>query len=307
MYGITEITVHATFRRMTRDDLTLSHMSPIGKRLSGLSLYLLDVEMQEVPIGVAGEIFIGGAGVARGYLGRPDLTAERFVASPFGKGERLYRTGDRARWRDDGQLIFLGRADQQVKIRGYRIEPGEVETALTRHPSVQQAAVIARVYGGAEASRLVAYVVPAAGVELDIADLRAFVQTILPDYMIPSAIVPLQALPLTVNGKLDKNALPDPEHQGRKSHVPPETAFEQVVANIWQEILNVPSVSVDDSFFDLGGHSLSAARMLSKLRSTLGVEIPLRTIFDKQTLGAFSDHTISYLPAELRDLAARRV
>ncbi|WP_349956567.1 amino acid adenylation domain-containing protein [Rhizobium sp. ZPR3] len=305
LYGPTECTMTTTYFPIpqTFDEATI----PIGKPIGNAVVQLLDGEMQEVPIGVAGEIFIGGAGVARGYLGRPDLTAERFVASPFGTGERLYRTGDRARWREDGQLIFLGRADQQVKIRGYRIEPGEVETALARHPSVQQAAVIARVYGGAEASRLVAYVVPAAGVELDIADLRTFVQTILPDYMIPSAIVLLQALPLTVNGKLDKNALPDPAHQGRKEHVPPRTAFEQVVANIWQEILKVPSVSVDDSFFDLGGHSLSAARMLSKLRSTLGVEIPLRTIFDKQTLGAFSDHTLSYLPAELRDLAARRV
>ncbi|NSZ87589.1 amino acid adenylation domain-containing protein, partial [Agrobacterium tumefaciens] len=285
MYGITEITVHATFRKMTKDDLTLSHMSPIGKRLSGLSLYLLDGEMQEVPIGVAGEIFIGGAGVARGYLGRPDLTAERFVASPFGKGERLYRTGDRARWREDGQLIFLGRADQQVKIRGYRIEPGEVETALARHPSVQQAAVIARIYGGAEASRLVAYVIPAAGVELDIADLRVFVQTILPDYMIPSAIVPLQALPLTVNGKLDKSALPDPEHQGRKSHVTPRTDTERALVDIWQNVLKVEPIGLDDNFFDLGGHSLIAMQLVAQLQQVFGTQLSVETIFQRQTIG----------------------
>ncbi|WP_349956576.1 amino acid adenylation domain-containing protein [Rhizobium sp. ZPR3] len=285
MYGITEITVHATFKKMTKDDLAVSHMSPIGKRLSGLSLYLLDGEMQEVPIGVAGEIFIGGAGVARGYLGRPDLTAERFVASPFGTGERLYRTGDRARWREDGQLIFLGRADQQVKIRGYRIEPGEVETALARHPSVQQAAVIARVYGGAEASRLVAYVVPAAGVELDIADLRTFVQTILPDYMIPSAIVLLQALPLTVNGKLDKNALPDPAHQGRKEHVPPRTDTERALVDIWQNVLKVTPVGLDDNFFDLGGHSLIAMQLVAQLQQVFGTQLSAEIIFQRQTIG----------------------
>ncbi|MUZ75550.1 amino acid adenylation domain-containing protein, partial [Agrobacterium vitis] len=289
MYGITEITVHGTIRKMTEADLEESHLSPIGARLPGLTLYLLDGDLQEVPIGIAGEIFVGGAGVARGYLGRPDLTAERFIANPYRKGDRLYRTGDRGRWRDDGQLLFLGRLDQQVKIRGHRIEPGEVEAALTRYDSIRQAAVLARAYGGDRAERLVAYLVLEPGAQLDSGAFRQFLANILPAYMIPSAFVSLPMLPLTVNGKLDKATLPDPEHRGKNENTPPSNDTERAVAKIWEKILNVSQVGVNDNFFDLGGHSLLAMQVVAQLQLSLNTSITAEMIFHCQTVAKLAE------------------
>jgi acyl carrier protein len=233
------------------------------------------------PVGVPGELLIGGAGVARGYLGRPAMTAERFVPDPFSAegGARLYRTGDRARWRADGTLEFLGRTDFQVKIRGFRIEPGEIEGVLREHESVRECAVLVRDDAGE--NRLVAYVV--GGVEADA--LREHVRRSLPEYMVPAAFAGLEALPLTPNGKLDRKALPAPEYAAAADrYVAPRTPTEEAMAEIWAEVLGLDRVGVQESFFDLGGHSLLATRVVSRVRTRFGVEMPLRALFEHRTV-----------------------
>ncbi|MFT7866116.1 MULTISPECIES: non-ribosomal peptide synthetase [Amycolatopsis] len=243
----------------------------IGRPVANTRAYVLDAALRPVPPGVRGELYLAGAGVARGYLGRPALTAERFVASPHQPGERMYRTGDLVRRRADGTLDFLGRADQQVKIRGFRVEPGEVEAVLTADPSVARAAVIAR------DNRLIAYVAPAG----DPVALRALLAERLPEYLVPSAIVVLDALPLNANGKLDRAALPDPEVRtsGRLARTPAE----QALCELFADVLGVPSAGPDDGFFALGGHSLLATQLVSRIRALLGVEVPIRAVFDAPT------------------------
>ncbi|MGW3965809.1 amino acid adenylation domain-containing protein [Amycolatopsis sp. NPDC005003] len=243
----------------------------IGRPVANTRAYVLDAGLRPVPPGVRGELYLAGAGVARGYLGRPSLTAERFVASPFEPGERMYRTGDLVRRRADGALEFLGRADQQIKIRGFRVEPGEVEAALTADASVARAAVIAR------ENRLIAYVAPSG----DPVALRALVAERLPEYLVPSAVVVLPELPRNANGKLDRAALPDPEV--RASGRPTRTPAEQALCELFADVLGVPSVGPDDGFFALGGHSLLATRLVSRIRALLGVEVPIRTVFDAPT------------------------
>ena len=264
-------------------------LPPIGAPIDDTRLYVLDSNLGPAPLGVPGELFAAGANLARGYLARPGLTAERFIPNPFGPaGSRLYRTGDRARWRIDGELEYLGRVDFQVKIRGFRIEPGEVESAVASHPAVLQAAVVVR--GDAAEKRLVAYVVPREGQGPTIVELRAHVGSLLPEYMVPAAWMFLETLPLTPSGKVDRRALPDPEpaQATGAAHVPPRTPAEEVVAEIWEKVLGVRP-GVHDSFFDLGGHSLKATQVVSRIRQAFGVDLPLRALFEDPTVAGLAE------------------
>jgi amino acid adenylation domain-containing protein len=288
LYGPTETTVWSA----THEVEAGRGWVPIGRPIANTRIYLLDRSGQPSPLGVPAELVIGGPGVTRGYPGRPDLTAERFVPDPFGEpGSRLYRTGDLARWRPSGELELLGRLDQQVKIRGHRIEPGEIEAALAAHPAVRQAAVLPLERHGDR--RLVAFVVlHAAVVGATAAELRAFVESRLPGFMVPAEVVFLAALPLTPNGKLDRRALAalEPaEPAAEPAYQPPRTPLEEDMAALWSEILGAERVGLQDTFWSLGGHSLLATRLLNRLYLGLGVELPLRTLFESPGLGAFTD------------------
>ncbi|NNC22357.1 AMP-binding protein, partial [Corallococcus exiguus] len=250
---------------------------------------VFDANLHPVPVGVAGEVYVGGPGLAWGYLHRPDLTAERFVPHPFTSipGERLYRTGDKARWLEDGTLDFLGRVDFQVKVRGFRIEPGEIETALHAAPGVNEAVVVVR--GVDTDKRLVGYVTAHEGHALEVEGLKAHLRRHLPEYMVPSALVVLEALPLNVNGKVDRKALPEPEDTSRSvGFVAPRTATEEQLAALFAEVLRLERVGIQDDFFALGGHSLLATQLVSRVRAAFGVELPLRGFFEAPTVEALA-------------------
>lgn len=285
-YGPTEATVYATIHKLESATAPI----PIGRPLHNLQTYVLDSHREPVPVGVPGELYIGGAGVAEGYLDEPAMTAERFVPNPFGAG-RLYRTGDLCRWLDDGTLVFERRIDTQVKVRGFRIELGEVEAVLAEHPAVAQA--VANVYAPREGdARLAAYVVLRAGSDTEIAALREHLKRKVPAYMVPQHIVRLDRMPLTPNGKADRKALPAPDLSARErlpSFVEPRTETERQVAAIWRDILGIRRVGVDDDFFELGGHSILATRVIARLFSDLRVELPLRWFFAGPTLGALAE------------------
>jgi len=293
MYGITETTVHVTYRPLGEDDLRGAAASVIGRAIPDLDLFVLGPDRQPVPIGVPGELHVGGAGLAQGYLGRPALTAERFVPHPFAQtpGERLYRSGDLARYLPDGDLEYLGRIDHQVKIRGFRIELGEVEAALAAHPAVQECVVLAWEDGGeAGDRRLVAYLVPRQGVPPSGAELRSFLGDRLPDYMVPASFVPLTVLPLTANGKLDRRALPAPDGSRTElgtAYAAPRTPREVALARVWSEALGVDRVGLHDNFFALGGDSIRAIRVHSRARRE-GLAFSLQDLFRHQTLHALS-------------------
>ncbi|MBW5281365.1 amino acid adenylation domain-containing protein [Burkholderia gladioli] len=288
-YGPTECADVIGWHRLAEDlDRYDGASAPLGKPLRNARLYLLDAARRPVPLGAVGELYLGGVGVARGYLNRPELSAERFLDNPFGPG-RLYRSGDLARWRADGELEYLGRDDHQVKIRGFRIEPGEIEAQLAACEGVREAAVIAREDGGAGA-RLVAYVV-AEPDEALAAALRARLAAVLPDYMVPAAFVRLDALPLTPNGKLDRRALPAPDalafaHQDGEA---PRDEREASLAALWSELLGVERIGRHDDFFALGGHSLLAVRLLARISQTFGVTLPLSTVFSATTLARLAE------------------
>ncbi|HEY0735635.1 MAG TPA: amino acid adenylation domain-containing protein, partial [Herpetosiphonaceae bacterium] len=288
-YGPTEATVCATLEVLAPD---APHVS-IGRPLPNTQVYVLDGQLQPVPVGVAGELSIAGAGVARGYHGRPDLTAERFVPHPFSAtpGDRLYRTGDLARYLPDGRIDFLGRIDQQVKLRGFRIELGEIAAALRQYPGVDEAVlVVYDVRPGDQ--RLVAYLVSTLEVTITAAELRSFLHTKLPAYMVPSAFVFVPTLPLTPNGKLDRTALPVPDRalsSGGESFVAPRTPLEELITAVWAAVLGLEGVGIHDNFFALGGHSLLATQVISRLRQILAVDVPLRVLFEAPTIAALAD------------------
>jgi amino acid adenylation domain-containing protein len=296
-YGVTEATIDSTFLPLAGFDAArraAAAVVPIGRPLPASEAWVLDRRLQLQPVGVPGELCLGGAGVGRGYLGRPDLTAERFAPHPFAAtpGERLYRSGDLVRWQADGNLEFLARVDDQIKVRGFRIEPGEIESALGCHPRVRQAVVLAPALpaGASPGSsrRLIAYVVARpAGPPPEDADLRSFLRARLPDYMVPASFVPIGELPLTANGKVDRRALPAPAQPGTLAaapRVPPRTPAERLVAGIWGEVLGIADASAHDDFFARGGHSLLATQVAARVRAAAGVELPLRAIFEAPVL-----------------------
>ncbi|HEX7314145.1 MAG TPA: amino acid adenylation domain-containing protein [Pyrinomonadaceae bacterium] len=298
-YGPTETTVTASnYEPRGADTLDAAHAVassvPIGRPIANAEMYVLDARRQFVPVGVVGEIYVGGAGVARGYHQRPALTAERFVPHPFSNvpGARLYRTGDLGRFLPDGNVEYLGRADEQVKVRGFRVEVGEVEAVLRQHAEVRECVVTASETGGG-GIRLVAYVVPRASSAAEPGGLRNFLSEQLPEYMIPSAFVRLEALPLTPNGKLDRKALPAPDdasREPREPYVAPRSELESLIAGIWREVLEVERVGVRDNFFGLGGHSLLMIRVNSRLREALGAELPVIEMFKYPTVSALAEH-----------------
>jgi amino acid adenylation domain-containing protein len=283
MYGPTETTIWSSVYRVNSAMVT----TPIGRPIANTTFYILDAHMQAVPVGVSGELYIGGDGVARGYFRRPELTEARFVPNPFDRqpGVKLYRTGDLAKYLPDGNVQYLGRTDFQVKVRGFRIELGEIESVLAKHSAVRQAVVAAREDTPGD-KRLVAYIVCKPGQHVSLIDARAYLKQTLADYMLPTGLVALEALPLTPNGKVDRKALPKPDLAKALSGLaaPPRGEVETKLAMIWQEVLGIESVNVTDNFFDLGGHSLMAVRLVNEIKKLTGVEIPLTALFQGATI-----------------------
>jgi amino acid adenylation domain-containing protein len=283
MYGATEGTLFSTTGPMTESSFQPGPVVPVGGPLDEVELYVLDDRLEQVPDGVDGELYIGGPGLARGYVGQPDLTAERFVADPFaGGGARMYRTGDMMRKNDDGHLEFIGRSGDQVKILGFRVELAEVEAAVARYPGLAHAAVVARESESGD-KRLIAYVV-AESDPVEGPAVRRHVADSLPEYMVPAAVVVVDALPLTPNGKLDRRALPEPDFESLTSYREPQNPLQESLCAVFAEVLGVEKVGIDDSFFDLGGQSLLAMRLISRLRSELRIDLPISVLFDAPTV-----------------------
>ncbi len=285
LYGPTETTIWSAIHKVQPGDRSV----PIGSPIANTQIYLLDSRLQPEPLGVPCELYIGGAGLARGYLNRPDLTAERFIPNPFNDepGSRLYRTGDRAHYLCDGNIEFLGRVDDQVKIRGYRIEPGEIESVLNQHPAVKETVVVLRERDSSGDKDLVAYFVPRQDSSPSVIDLRGFLRRKVPQYMMPAILIAIDALPLSPNGKVDRSKLPPPDDSRpnlEETFVEPRTEAEQLVAQVWEEVLKLDKVGICDNFFEFGGHSLSAIQVISRLREVFGKNIPLRLLFEEPTV-----------------------
>jgi len=289
LYGPTEDTTYSTYSVVERGGERVW----IGRPVANTRAYVVDAAFRPVPVGVPGELYLAGEGLSRGYHRRPALTAERFVPNPFGApGERMYRVGDRVRWRADGNLDYLGRLDHQVKIRGHRVETGEIEAVLDEHPVLREAAVVARPDAAGDV-RLVAYVVADAGRTAPGAgELRTFLKERLPDYMVPAVFVALEALPLSPNGKVDRLSLPEPSAEApREGRAEPRSVRERAIAKVWEEVLGLPGgVGMDDNFFEIGGHSLLVGRMQERLKAALGVEVLVVDLFLYPTVRALAEH-----------------
>jgi amino acid adenylation domain-containing protein len=321
-YGPTEATVVATSGTVPPAE-SAGELPTIGRPIDNTHIYLLDEHRRNVPIGEPGELYIGGAGLAKGYLNQSDLTAERFIAHPFSSepGARLYKTGDLARYLPDGQLAFLGRVDHQIKIRGYRIEPAEVVAVINRHPAVQDSLVIASEHEdanatdsgtGSEGKRLIAYLVPAPGSEADLSafSMREIMMGYLPDYMIPSTFVLLGRFPMTPNGKVDRAALPHPDESNMlvdEVFVEPSTPIEERLAEIVAGLLAVKRVGVEDNFFMLGGHSLLGTQLIARVAETFGVQISLHALFESPTVRQLSDVIEESITAKLEGMSDDQV
>jgi acyl-CoA synthetase (AMP-forming)/AMP-acid ligase II/acyl carrier protein len=304
-YGPTECTVVATSCVVPTCDeqAQAKRLPPIGSPIDNTQIYVLDKALQPVPPGTPGELYIGGAGIARGYRRRPDLTAERFIADPFSKdaSARLFKTGDSAQILPDGQIAFLGRLDDQVKVRGFRIEPDEIVAALDGHPNIAQSAVVAQ-KNGSEEKRLVAYVVSKNCVFPGLSELREFLSHRIPDYMMPAIFVRLGTLPLTANGKVDRHALPPPDASNslhNEDFAAPRTEVEVAIAGLLAPLLGIEQVDVKANFFALGGHSLLGTQLIARLRDSFGVELPLRSIFEAPTVSGLATEIERLLLAKL--------
>lgn len=294
MYGITETTVHVTYRPITEDDLRPGAGSVIGCPIPDLQLYLLDEHKQLVTVGVPGEMYVGGAGLARGYLNRPDLTAKAFIANPLSNDPqaRLYKTGDLARYLPNGDIEYLGRIDHQVKIRGFRIELGEIEREIAQHPEVRETVVLARQEETGE-KQLVAYVVPHQNSSYTSNQLRSFLEQRLPSHMLPSAFVLLESMPLTVNGKLDRQKLPAPSRerpQLEQAYISPQTDLELLLAGILSDLLKIDRIGIDDNFFDLGGTSISILQVAVRVQKELGIQLPTVKLFQYSTIASLANY-----------------
>jgi len=290
LYGSSEVAADVTWHQISRSQ-PLSRI-PIGRPIANTQIYILDPELNPTPIGVPGEIHVGGHSLAKGYLNNPELTTQKFIPNPFvtDPQARLYKTGDRGRFLPDGTVEFLGRVDNQVKVRGIRIEPGEIESVLSLHPSVRAAVVT--VSGDKGAERLIAYVVPS-DTTLEPNSLRAFVKTRLPDYMTPASFIILDTLPLLPNGKVDRRALPPPDQMRQNAageYIAPRNPTEEKLAEIMREVLKVERISMQDNFFELGGHSLLAMQVVARVRKVFQVELPLRRLFEEPTVAGLSLH-----------------
>ena len=301
-YGPTETTVGSLMLPLKNFDYKHSTAAtiPIGKPIGNTRVYVLDANRELLPVGVAGELYIAGAGVTAGYIGQPDMTAERFVADPFHRNETMYRTGDLVRWLPEGLIEFLGRADDQVKIRGFRVELGEIESILAAQPGVRQCTVIARANG--DDQQVVAYAVLDRQQATTTDALKQALKDRLPDYMVPTAIVELAKIPLTPNGKIDRKALPAPEERSTKEYKAPATVTEELVAQIWAEVLKLDKISADENFFDLGGHSLLATQVVSRVRRVFEIDLPLRYMFDAPTVSRIAERIdAALLPENAED------
>jgi amino acid adenylation domain-containing protein len=287
-YGLTEATIDSTIFESTELDLPPEKMAPIGRPFANTEIYLLDAGLQPVPIGVAGELYVGGPSLARGYLNHPALTAAKFIPHPFTDrpGARLYKTGDLARYLPDGNIEFLRRMDYQVKVRGFRIELEEIESLLATHPGVREVLVMAREHQPGD-KFLVAYVVPEQAGPPSVQDLQRLIKEHLPAYMAPAAFIMLEAFPLSANGKIDRRALPAPDPEvvaANDTYVAPGTPLEEVLVGIWEEVLGRRRIGVFDNFFEAGGHSLLATRIVARVNNRLGIELPVRSIFETPTV-----------------------
>jgi amino acid adenylation domain-containing protein len=309
-YGPTECTVVATSGPVHSNNST-RQLPPIGCPIANTQVYILDESGKQVPMGTAGELHIGGIGLARGYRNRPELTGERFIPNPFGAnpGERLFKTGDLARFLPDGQIAFLGRMDEQVKVRGFRVEPNEVTATLNEHPHIQQSVVVAREVASRD-TRLIGYFVAVPQSQPTLGELRDFLEARLPDFMVPATFVRLEKLPLTANGKVDRKSLPAADETNTlrdSSYTAPRTDIEKTIAGILERLLELEHIDVEDNFFSLGGHSLMGAQLVARLRDIFGIEMPLRVIFEAPSVAELSSEIDRLVIAKVEAMSEKEV